>query len=137
MTTTAGDMATLVLPLLLLAIAILIAARFARRIPTRLGIYRFHMLLYPAVVIFGFILWHLMGNFHEVDWWVNDGTLILELIFGAAEPLRQCLEESISPCPIGSRLFEMSLSYRILGAVLVTFSHSPAHPVTSQADRGS
>ena len=79
---TIGDMATVVLPLLLVAVAFLIAARFARRIPTRLGIYRFHMLMYPVVVILGFILWYLMENFHEVDWWVDDATVMLELFFG-------------------------------------------------------
>ena len=77
-----GDALTIVLPLLLVGVAFAVAARFAQRIPTRLRVYRFHAITYPVVTVLGLATAMLMGLSSSFDWWVDDATVYLELIFG-------------------------------------------------------
>ena len=73
---------TVVLPLLLVGIAFAVAARFHERIPTRLKIYRFHAIAYPLVTILGLAAVAMMRLSPSLDWWVDDSTVFLELLFG-------------------------------------------------------
>ena len=78
-----GDAVTVVLPLLPVGVAFAVAGRFEQRIPTRLRVYRFHAIMYPVVAILGLVAAKLMGVSPSVDWWMNDATIYLELIFGS------------------------------------------------------
>ena len=77
-----GDVLTIVLPLLLVGVAFAVAASFERRIPTRLSVYRFHAIAYSVVTIFGLAVLTLMRLSLSLDWWVDDATVYLELLFG-------------------------------------------------------
>ena len=77
-----GDVLTVVIPLLLVGVAFAVAARFEQRIPTRLRIYRFHAITYPVVTVLGLAAATLMGLSSSLDWWINDATVYLELLFG-------------------------------------------------------
>ena len=73
---------TIMLPLLLVGIAFGVAARFEQRIPTRLRVYRFHAIAYPVVAVLGLAVALLMGLSPSLDWWVDDATVYLDLLFG-------------------------------------------------------
>jgi len=77
-----SDVLTIVLPLLLLGAAFVIATRFERKIPTRLKVYRFHAILYPIVTVLGLTVTVCMGWSPNLDWWINDAIVHLELVFG-------------------------------------------------------
>ena len=77
-----NDVLTVVLPLLLVGMAFAVAARFEQRIPTRLRVYRFHAIAYPVLAVLGLATAKLMGLSSSFDWWIDDATVYLELIFG-------------------------------------------------------
>ena len=77
----AADAAAAVLPLLIVVVAFVSAARFEQRIPTRLRIYRFHAIVYLGLMVLGLVLVHFMGLSPELDWWVDDALIYLALVF--------------------------------------------------------
>ena len=76
------DVLTVVLPLLLVWIAFAVAARFEQKLPTRLRVYRFHAITYPVVTVLGLAAVTLSGLSSNLDWWIDDATVHLELLFG-------------------------------------------------------
>ena len=77
-----GDVLTIVLALLPVMLAFIGAARFGYKIPTRLKVYRFHTILYPGTVALSLLASALMKVSTDIDWWLNDATILLNLIFG-------------------------------------------------------
>jgi len=71
-----------ILPLLLVGVAFAVAARFEQRIPTRLRVYRFHAIAYPALTVLGLAAAAVMRLSSGVDWLINDAAVYLELLFG-------------------------------------------------------
>ena len=78
----AHDVLTIVLPLLLVGMGYGVAARFERRIPTRLRVYRWHAITYPVITVLGLATAALMGASSTLAWWIDDSTVYLELLFG-------------------------------------------------------
>ncbi|GEM_PF-3889919 len=75
-------MLTIVLALIPVALAFMGASRFGYRIPTRLRFYRFHTILYLGMVIWGLLASVLMKLSSYIDLWLDDATILLELVFG-------------------------------------------------------
>jgi len=79
---TRGYVLTIVLALIPVALAFIGASRFGYRIPTRSRFYRFHTILYLGTVIWGLLASALMKLSSYIDWWLDDATIFLELVFG-------------------------------------------------------
>ncbi len=76
-----SDVLTFVVPLLLVGIGFGAAARFGRRIPTRLGVYRFHVVAYLVIAALGLASAKLMNLSQHIDWWIDDAAVSLALLF--------------------------------------------------------
>lgn len=76
-----SDVLSFVVPLCLVGIAFGVAARFGRRIPTQLSVYRFHVVAYLLIAAFGLVSATLMKLSQRMNWWIDDATVYLMLLF--------------------------------------------------------
>ena len=74
----------MLVPLVISAVAMMMAYRLHRRVPWGPGIYRFHALLYLLMVALSLGVVGFMRVSQAVDWWIDDATLFLTLLFGAS-----------------------------------------------------
>ena len=68
--------------LLFVMTAVVCTASWERKIPTRLRLYRFHLIFYPCLIVVGLVVTILIKLFPTFDWWVNEATLFLLLGLG-------------------------------------------------------